>query len=172
MPFEDEVDAFLSGWRKLSLVGVGNELRRDDAAGMAVVRAIERASPKGVLTIIAGPVPENFSGSIKRAQPSHILFFDAVEMGATPGEFSLIREGDLAINALSTHKQSVKVLFMVLREGIPGVRIALVGIQPKTVDFGRGVSRPVSRGVKRLAVSILDVIGRTGGGSDGAKKDD
>lgn len=171
MPFEDEVGAFLSGWRKLSLVGVGNELRRDDAAGMAVVRALGRASPKGVLAIIAGPVPENFSGLIKRDRPSHILFFDAVEMGAAPGEFSLIREGDLTMNALSTHKQSVKILFMVLREGIPGVRIALVGIQPKTVDFGRGLSRPVSRGVKRLAVSMLDAIGKSGGGNYGAKKD-
>jgi len=142
------------------LAGVGNGLRKDDAVGVMVIKRMKGKVPAGVRLVDCGSVPENFSLEIKRAGPSHIIFFDVVDMGMAPGSYAMINEGSLMSQSMSTHKQSVKVLFMVLREGLPGVRIALVGIQPKTVDFGTGLSRPVGRALNSVVEETTRAIGR------------
>jgi hydrogenase 3 maturation protease len=159
--FFEDLEAFLEGCSALVLAGVGNRLRRDDAAGAMVLRKLKGKVPAGVMMIDCGAVPENFSLEFKKAKPSHIVFFDAVDMGKEPGSYALIREGALATCSMSTHKQSVKVLFRVLREGLPGVRIALIGLQPKTTEFGSGLSRPVGRGLNLMAGEVAKAIGRS-----------
>ncbi len=158
MPFEEDLTKFLTGWRRLMLVGIGSRIRRDDAAGLAVISRLRGAVPPSVGMLDCGTVPENYSLDMKRFQPTHLVFFDAVEMGAEPGSRAMIAEDELIVQSFSTHKQSVKVLFMVLREGIPGVRIALAGIQPKTTEFGRGISRPVARGISAMSEEVSNAI--------------
>jgi len=158
MPFEEELTGFLRGCRRLMLVGVGSRIRRDDAAGLAVLAKLRGRVPASVCLLDCGTVPENYSLDMKRFQPTHMVFFDAVEMGKEPGSRAMIEEEDLIAQSFSTHKQSVKVLFMVLREGIPGVRIVLAGIQPKTTDFGRGISRPVARGISAMSEEVVNAI--------------
>ncbi len=158
MPFEEELSGFLKGCRRLMLVGVGSRLRRDDAAGVAVLARVRGKVPPSVGILDCGTVPENYSLDMKRFQPTHIVFFDAVEMGAEPGSRALIEEEGLIEQSFSTHKQSVKVLFMVLRNGIPGVRIVLAGIQPKSAEFGRGISRPVARGISAMSGEVINAI--------------
>jgi len=160
MPFEDDLLAFLHNSRSLVLVGVGSGIRRDDVVGVMVISRLKGKLPAGVGLIDCGTVPENFTGQIKRLRPTHIIFFDAVEMGKDPGFYDFIDGGTLIAQSLSTHKQSLKILLKVLKEGIPGVRIRLVGIQPKTTDFGRGLSRPVSRGLNSLLEVLIKTIGR------------
>ncbi|MBM5804732.1 MAG: hydrogenase 3 maturation endopeptidase HyCI [Candidatus Verstraetearchaeota archaeon] len=160
MPFEDDLLAFLHNSRSLVLAGVGSDIRRDDAVGVMVVSRLKGKLPAGVGLIECGTVPENFTGQIKRLRPTHIIFFDAVEMDKEPGFYDFIHEGTLIVQSLSTHKQSLRILLKVLKEEIPGVRIGLVGIQPKTTDFGRGLSRPVSRGLNSLLEGLIKTIGR------------
>ncbi|MGB9879969.1 MAG: hypothetical protein ACPLRM_04330, partial [Anaerolineae bacterium] len=61
--------------------------------------------------------------------------------------------------SLSTHKQSLKLLFSVLKEGIPGVKIKLLGIQPKTIDFGARISSQVRVSVRAVADGISKLYG-------------
>ncbi len=136
-------------------------MRGDDAAGCSVARIL-RSRLKGksnVLVIDCGGVPENFTLEMKRFQPSHILFIDAVEMGLKPGEARLVEGDELTGRSLSTHKQSLKLLFSVLKEGIPGVKIRLLGIQPKTIDFGARISYQVRAGVRAVADGITKSLG-------------
>ena len=159
MPFEEDLLAFLGGRKMLLLVGVGSTVRKDDAAGIKVVSLLRGRVPKGVQLMDTGTTPENYSSPIKRLDPSHIIFFDAVEMGEQPGVFAFLDEGDLAIQSVSTHKQSIKILFSVLRDGLPGARIRLVGIQPKNIDFGASLSSPVKRGVDSLVKILINALG-------------
>lgn len=125
-----------------------------------VISRLKGKIPAGIGLIDCGTVPENFTGRIKRLRPTHIIFFDAVEMGKDPGFYDFIDEGTLIAQSLSTHKQSLKILLKVLKEENPGVKIRLVGVQPKTTDFGRGLSRPVSRGLNSLLEVLIKTIGR------------
>jgi hydrogenase 3 maturation protease len=160
MPFEDDLLAFLHNSRSLVLVGVGSKIRGDDAVGVMVVSRLKGKLPAGVGLIDCGTVPENFTGQIKRLRPTHVIFFDAVEMGKEPGFYDFIDEETLIAQSLSTHKQSLRILLKVLKEGIPGVKIRLVGIQPRTTDFGTGLNRPVSRGLNSLLEVLIKTIGR------------
>jgi hydrogenase 3 maturation protease len=158
MPFEEELLAFLKGNRRLLLVGVGNSDRKDDAAGIKVISRLRRKVPKAVELMNCGTIPENFSSGIKRLDPSHIIFFDTVEMEEEPGFFTFVDENTLVTQSVSTHKQSLKMLFNVLKDGIPNAQIRLVGIQPKITDFGTGLSAPVDRGLRTLTEIIINAL--------------
>lgn len=143
-------------------MGIGNTARRDDAAGVRVVTRLRGKVPRGVDLLDAGTTPENYSSTIKRLRPRRIIFFDAVEMGADAGELRFIDEETLVSQTVSTHKQPLSMLMRVLREGLPEASIRLVGIQPKTTDFGFRMSAPVNRGVNALVGDILEAMGRVG----------
>jgi len=159
MPFEEDLTTFLKGCRRLMIAGMGNTLRRDDAVGIKVVSGLKGKLPEGIELLDCGTTPENFSSRFKRSEPTHILFFDAVEMRREPGSYGFIDEETLATQSVSTHKQSVKMLFRVLREWSPGVKIGLVGIQPKKTEFGTGLSLPVKRGLNSLLAELVRVVG-------------
>lgn len=159
MTFEDLLLAFLRGAENPLLVGIGNRLRKDDAAGLMVISRLKRKKLKKAILMDCGSVPENFTGAIKRLKPTHIIFFDAVEMGQDPGYYAIINEDALCAGSVSTHKQSLRILFRILKEGIPGVKIALIGIQPKSMNFGKNMTRPVDRGVNSLVEIMQKVLG-------------
>jgi hydrogenase 3 maturation protease len=161
MPFEDDLLAFLHNNRSLVLAGVGSDIRRDDAVGVLVISRLRGSLPAGIGLVDCGTVPENFTGQIKRHRPTHIIFFDAVEMGKEPGFYDFVDEETLIAQSLSTHKQSLNILLQVLKTGIPKVKIRLVGIQPKTTDFGKGLSRPVGRGLNSLLEVLIKTIRRS-----------
>lgn len=161
MLFEESLSEFLMGCNRLLIVGVGNRMRGDDAAGCAAARIL-RGRLKGkdhILIMDCGGVPENFTLEMKRFRPSHILFIDAVDMGLKPGEARLVDGDELIGRSLSTHKQSLKLLFAVLEDGIPGVNIKLLGIQPKTIDFGAKICYQVRTGVRAVADVITKLLG-------------
>jgi hydrogenase 3 maturation protease len=161
MSFEEDLLAFLKGCRRLVIAGMGNSVRMDDAVGGKVASKLRGKVPAGVELIDCGTTPENFSSFFKRVGPTHILFFDAVDMGKDPGAFGFVNEETLSTQSLSTHKQSVKVLFRILREGNADLRIGLVGIQPKNIEFGTGMSTPVKRGLNSIMGIVIKALGET-----------
>ncbi|MEM1670347.1 MAG: hydrogenase maturation protease, partial [Candidatus Methanomethylicaceae archaeon] len=88
MSFEEDLLTFLKDSKKLLFIGIGNNLRKDDGAGIRIVNILKRKGIKNVLN--CGPSPENYIGIIKKISPTHIIFFDAVEMGKEPGHFEII----------------------------------------------------------------------------------
>jgi hydrogenase 3 maturation protease len=159
MTFENLLLAFLNGAEKLLLVGIGNRLRGDDAAGLTVISRLKSKKVKNAILMDCGTVPENFTGEMKKLKPTHIIFFDAVEMGKDPGAYAVINEDEMCAGSISTHRQSLRILFRILREGIPGVRIMLIGVQPKSLEFGKRLTRPVDRGVNSLVDAMAKVLG-------------
>ncbi|MCS7098640.1 MAG: hydrogenase maturation protease [Candidatus Methanomethyliaceae archaeon] len=156
MPFKEDLLAFLRDAENVLFIGIGNVLRRDDAAGIKVVKILKKKGMENVLNCESSP--ENYTGIIKKLHPSHIIFFDAVEMGREPGHYEIIEENALCEYIQSTHKISLRLLFQILRMDLPNVKILFVGIQPKNIDFGRYISRPVRRGINSLVNEIIEVM--------------
>ena len=68
---------------RLAVLGIGHELCGDDAVGTrfaAMLRALLPNEPR-LLAVEAGPAPENFTGSLRRFDPSLILMIDAAAIG-------------------------------------------------------------------------------------------
>ncbi|MEM0285895.1 MAG: hydrogenase maturation peptidase HycI [Candidatus Methanomethylicaceae archaeon] len=156
MSFEEDLLTFLKDSKKLLFIGIGNNLRKDDGAGIRIVNILKRKGIKNVLN--CGPSPENYIGIIKKISPTHIIFFDAVEMGKEPGHFEIIKECDFYEQILSTHKIPMNLLFQILKNEIPNLKILFIGIQPKNIDFGKGISYPVAKGINSLVNKIIKAL--------------
>lgn len=156
MSLEEELKAFLKDSGKLLFIGIGNVLRKDDGAGVKVINMLKRRGIKNVLN--CGPSPENYIGVIKKIAPTHIVLFDAVEMGEEPGRFEIVEEQRLFEQVLSTHKIPMRLLFQILRNELPNLKILFIGIQPKDIGFGRGISRPVAKGINSLVNEVIKAL--------------
>jgi len=151
-----------SGARKIAILGIGSELRGDDAAGMLAAEAINdsaKDSPGGgrVKVFFGSSSPENLTGEIKRFCPTHLLIIDSADMGVEPGTFSLIAEDKIGPGSASTHRMSLRMLIEYLRACID-CKVYVVGIQPVNLGLNISVSPEVTRAVERLSSIIKEVI--------------
>jgi hydrogenase 3 maturation protease len=161
------------------MVGVGQELRGDDAAGILAIRRLQQAiepsddpdsasihasslrtestadfqsPPRASARFLfeAGSLPEASAGPLRRFEPDWVIFFDAAEMGKAPGSISWIEPDQLDAITGSTHAFPMSGFFQYLISEL-GCQVSLVGIQPKHMDFDAPVSDEVLGAVKEIA---------------------
>lgn len=137
---------------KLAVVGVGNEMRGDDAVGCYVARRLEGV--EGILVIEAGDVPENYIGLLCEYKPECIVFVDAVDVGADVGSVVIAGADELSSFAVvSTHGMPLKLLSGYLRREI-GAEVMLIGIQVGKTAF----NAPMSKEVREAAEAVVELI--------------
>jgi hydrogenase 3 maturation protease len=159
---KNELQRRLRGAKKIAVLGVGSELRGDDAAGIFVCRLIAKKSAKIIasrkLKVFIGlTAPENLTGAIRRFKPTHLIIVDCAKMGKAAGTIRFIDPDDAASAALGTHNMPLKVLADYLTQTI-GCAVAIIGIQPQGTFFGKQCSRPVARAVRQFAELVHRVI--------------
>lgn len=139
--------------RSVVVLGVGSEMRQDDAAGVHVAAALSRAPIPGVHAIDGGSAPENCTAEIRQLNPSHILIIDSAHMGEPPGRIRLIDSQDIGGSSFGTHGLPLSVLADYLASEI-GCRVTIIGIQPASVDFGEGLSSEVRQAVEEIVLAL------------------
>ncbi len=139
--------------RTVVVLGVGSELRADDAAGVLAASRLAGEPFPGLHAIAAGTAPENHTAEIRRIGPSAVVIVDAADMGETPGAVRVIPLGDIAGVSFSTHTLPLAIVADYLRRET-GCRVAILGIQPASLVFDGPVSPEVVRGVA-LAVETI-----------------
>lgn len=137
--------------KRFGVIGVGNTLRGDDGAGPALVAAL--GNRFRLPLVDASEVPENYGGWIVREKLESVVFVDAVDFGGQPGEFRIIPIDKLLISASSTHRLSLHYLIRYLEDEWDGDAI-LVGMQPKGLQLGEGLSAEVQAAVTSLAEAL------------------
>ena len=137
--------------RQVAILGVGNRLRGDDAAGCLVCDELQgnggSSIPPDVLVLDCGSVPENYVQPVADVHPTRILVVDCCDYGAKPGEFGLFSRAEidqLSYGLLSTHTLPL-TLTMEMLSLQTGATIELLGIQPERIEFGEDLSESVRR---------------------------
>nr|WP_319374913.1 hydrogenase maturation peptidase HycI [uncultured Methanobacterium sp.] len=115
-------------------MGIGNEMRGDDGLGSILAQKLSIIENKNITVFDGKSVPENFTGSIKREIPSHIILLDAVEMNEEPGHIRLVMKEEIANYSVSTHAMPLSFLVKYL-ESTTSAEIMLLGIQPENMDL-------------------------------------
>jgi hydrogenase 3 maturation protease len=146
----------LHGYRRLVVAGVGNILKTDDGLGVEIIRRLGPLS-KNVLTVDCGTVPESYLGPIVKFGPSHVLIVDAADIASTPGETRLVQPEEISGLGLSTHALPLSVFAEYLKNRI-GADVALLAIQPKTIDFGDALSPEVQEAIDWLCSLIRNLL--------------
>lgn len=130
------------------ILGIGNPLRGDDAAGPAVCAALD--TPEAV---DCADAPERYLGLAGDARVSRVLLVDAVDFGGEPGAVAFLLPGDLRERSGTTHDSGLALLCRFL-EGEHGKSTALLGIQPRDTRFGAEMHADVRAAAQRVAAWI------------------
>ncbi len=140
-------------------MGIGNQIRGDDAIGLEIVRMLRGKVPDKVKIIECGLAPENFIGEIIKFKPTHILLIDAAHLGDDPGEAKLIRPDKIQRTIFWTHKLPLYVLSNLIRRSIDA-EIRLLGVQPKVLDLREGLSPELEEAKGKVAAIIIEALKR------------
>jgi hydrogenase maturation protease len=162
-----EVERAIEGEEKrlLSLIGIGNRFRRDDAAGLEVVRRLRLAHPPGVILIEGEGEPASLIEAWSTADEA--LVVDGISSGSEPGRLHRFDVTDAPLPAEifnpSTHAMGLPEAVELAREldRLPG-RLVVYGIEGESFEAGEGLSDPVQKTVEKL---VLDLYHELSGAS-------
>lgn len=137
------------------MVGVGNPIRGDDAAGSALAARLIGKGKKSVFD--AGSAPENYVELIASLSPGVVILVDAVRFGGNPGEVRFLRASDIESDGLSTHDSSLKIAAGYLEERC-GSRVFLLGIEPESSGLGSNLSAAVKKALDDIEECLDELI--------------
>ncbi len=128
----------------------------DDFVGVKIVQNLQDRVSERIMLIECETVPENFTQQIVDFGPTHILLVDAAILGLKPGKWKLVEPQKLTnLPAYSTHMLPLRIFCEYLAEATKA-RIALLLIQPKTADFGEGLSKEVTVASQKISEILLE----------------
>ncbi|MDD5194241.1 MAG: hydrogenase maturation peptidase HycI [Candidatus Omnitrophica bacterium] len=162
MTLKEKLQSKLKGAGKVTVLGVGSQLRADDAAGMLVASYLQKSCKKypqaeNLQILFGETAPENLTGEIKAFKPTHLIIVDAADTGKRAGTALIMEPGELAGISFCTHQLPMNILTDYLLKSFK-CEIIIVGIQPKTLVFGKSVSRSVKAAAKEISATIKSII--------------
>src|SRR5512137_2457115 len=81
----DKLASFFKNAKRVVVIGMGNELRADDAVGLEVVRLLKPHVSDKLVVFEGHMTPDAFISPACIVKPTHLLIVDAAELGETPG---------------------------------------------------------------------------------------
>ncbi len=142
------------------VIGLGNELRHDDAAGLEIVRPLrDRAEEAGI------DVHEQEGETLGLLElwegADAVVLVDAISSGAAPGT---IRRIDGSVEPIPTHFRSSSsthavgvsdAIELARTLGRLPARVVVFGIEGRCFDAGSGLSEDVRAAIAPLAERVL-----------------
>ncbi|MDI6740416.1 MAG: hydrogenase 3 maturation endopeptidase HyCI, partial [Candidatus Edwardsbacteria bacterium] len=171
------IEAALRAAKTIAVLGIGNEMLGDDAAGVLLARELKkkaagRKTAKRIYVYETGTTPENFTGAIspprlraetrygvqaRRVAPDLVLLADAADMGAPVGEIRALDVKDLRSMMHSTHTMPLSFLAGYI-EKTTSAKVIALGIQAGHIRLDQPMSRAVAAGVRQAARLIAGIL--------------
>ena len=141
--------------KRVVLVGVGNPIRGDDAVGPRIIELLE--SKPNVLLLNTESVPEAFTGKVEQFTPTHVLMIDAANFRGAAGETKLISGEQIGGHAISTHSLPLNIFISYIERSL-GIKVILLGIQPRSIGLGEPMTEPLEAAAKSIANTLYQVL--------------
>lgn len=142
--------------RKVAVVGVGAQLKRDDFAGVRVAEAVNARVHPLIKGFAGHNAPENITGEIVSFAPALVVFVDAAALGLSAGEARVIERAEMGGVSFCTHTLPLQLIMDYLAQAL-GCAFLVLGIQPKDISFGEGLSPEVQAAADRIAAALTGV---------------
>jgi hydrogenase 3 maturation protease len=143
------------------VLGIGNRLGGDDAAGTCLVDMLNHRRPKAktlrsaeITAIDAGTAPESYTSVIRQHRPELLILIDAADIGLPPGALRTIPPEKISVLSFSTHHMPPSMLISYVQEFCG--KVLLIGVQPERTEVGGRLSRAVRKGMTELVEAILE----------------
>lgn len=143
------------------VIGIGNALRRDDAAGLEVARALKAQAPAGVTVLEHGGEGADLMEVWRQAR--RVMLVDAAHSGAGPGTLHRLDCGREPLPASmfgdSTHAFGVAGAVELSRVlGRLPEQLIVLGIEGEDYRLGAGLSPAVRRAVPGAVEAVMEDI--------------
>jgi len=143
------------------VLGIGNRLGGDDAAGTCVVDMLNRRQhrarallPTEIMAIDAGTAPESFTSVIRQHRPDLLILVDAADMGLPLGALRKIPPERISTLSFSTHHMPLSLFISYVNEFCG--KVPLIGVQPERTQMGKHLSEVVRKRMMELVEAILE----------------
>jgi len=146
---------------KIVVIGIGNLLLMDEGIGVHTINELETHDlPKSIEIYDGG------TGGFKLIDLMHgaarVIFIDAVETGKAPGSVTIFSAEDVHSiynkKKYSLHDTDLmEIIKMAEMLGNPPM-IEIVGIQPKTINYGTTLSKELAGSMSNIVNSVLKRI--------------
>lgn len=155
----------LENARRVAVLGIGSELRGDDAAGILTARQIEKTikgktTPPEVRVFIGDTAPENLTGEIKRFEPTHLIIIDSADLDIEPGQIRVINPDTIGGTSFCTHSLPNSVMADYLRQSF-NFELITIGIQPKSLAVGARPSKEISQATRQISTTIAKLLNKS-----------
>ncbi len=134
------------------LVGVGSDLRGDDAFGPLLARRLAAA---GLPALDAGTSPESHTGPILRSGAEVLILADVGNLQAPAGTLRLLEPESVAAGGSSTHDPSLSLLIRFLSAQRP-VTVRILAVAPTRRGLGHPPSPEVAAAIERAAAALIE----------------
>lgn len=156
---EDSLREWFIGAEHVVVAGIGNPERTDDYVGLKVIQALKGKVRCDILLLECETVPESYLLDIEEYQPTHVLLVDASKIGLKPGDTRLIDANDLAsFSPISSHSLPLNVFCDYLKKTV-GSKIALLLVEPESLEYSKGLTPAVSASSERLVAILTELLG-------------
>lgn len=139
------MDHMKKSMKRVLLLGVGNDIRGDDAIGELIAREFEK---EGWETIDCGTVPENIIPHVEEDTYDTVLIVDAAHLKLEPGEIRIVPRDRLGVFTMSTHAMPLSLVMEFLDRRVG--EVILIGIQPKDMSLKEGMTEELTDAKDRL----------------------
>ncbi len=156
--FEDELRNFIAGGNKIAILGIGNDLRSDDGLGLYIIEKLSIEDPRLMVENV-GSVPEGFTRPLAEFGADRIIMVDAADMNKPAGHIELVTKDRIGGINISTHSMPLSFLMMYLEQETGGTTI-LLAIQPKSIQFGEGLTPEIQEVADQTINTLESVLKR------------
>lgn len=147
---------------KITVLGVGNILLKDEGFGVSVVNYIKEKNllPEGVNIIDGGTGGMRLIPIIMNTDC--LIVIDAVKGNGTPGDIYRFTIKDIPLKIrqkTSLHEISLQEVFSLLNllEG-KNPETIIIGVEPKETSFGMGFSQEVESVIPAVASKVIEEV--------------
>ncbi len=142
---------------KTAVIGVGHELRRDDAVGVWVARQLRPFTSETFFVIEGGHAPENTTGAVRKFAPDLVLIVDAAVLDAPPGATQWIDWQQAGGLSATTHTLPLDMISCYLIAET-GCEVGMIGIQPADMSYGQELSEAVFAAGQVVVDQLVQLI--------------
>jgi len=156
---KEDLESWFTGSKRIVLAGIGNPIRTDDYLGLKIIEQLKGKLPDTVLLIEAETVPESYLLEIEEFKPTRVLLIDAAFLGLHAGEAILVDAKKITdYSATTTHLLPLNIFCEYVKQAT-GAKIALLLVEPKSMEFGEGLTVEVQTASERLTKILVELLG-------------
>ena len=146
---------------RITILGIGNLLLKDEGVGIHIIQELDSKIDDMNVNVVDGGTSPDIT-SLVDGRVDKLIIIDAVKADDRPGTVYRFVPDDLAagsVSPISLHEIGVldSLKIMTLLDSQPKSTV-IIGIEPKTIDYGIGLSPEVDEKLPEVINLVLKEI--------------